>query len=89
MLLDSMGKEGSEEATGCPVHKPENAGKKLTDERAAQIAVGNVLGGYENVAVTLGYLSYLLAINPDIQEKLQSEIEDYFVKKPVCVVSKL
>ena len=59
----------------------------LSDERVAQLAVGNVLGGYENVAVALGYLSYLLAINPEIQEKLQKEIDEYFQLKPVrkCV----
>ena len=90
MLLDSTGEEDSEEATSCPVHnKPANFGKKLTDERAAQLAVGSVLGGYDNVAVTLGYLSYLLATNPDIQEKLQAEIDDYFVNKPVCILFEL
>ena len=31
----------------------------------------------------LAYTTYLLALNPDIQEKLQSEIDSYFKEKPV------
>ena len=34
--------------------------------------------GYETTATTLAYLSYYLALNPDIQSKLQDEIDEYF-----------
>ena len=84
LLIDAKG-EKNEEGTGCPLHNDSSKSLKngLSDERVTQLAVGNVLGGYENVAVALGYLSYLLATNPDIQEKLQSEIDEYFLSKPV------
>ena len=83
-MIDSTG-EANEGSAGCPEQNdPSKSSKKgLSDERVAQLAVGNVLGGYENVAVALGYLSYLLAINPDVQEKMQTEIDEYFRSKPV------
>lgn len=82
-MIDAKGEE-NEEGAGCPLHDSSKSLKNgLSDERVTQLAVGNVLGGYENVAVALGYLSYLLAINPDIQEKLQREIDEYFLSKPV------
>ena len=82
LLIDAK-EEKSKEGSGCPLH----ADNGLSDERVAQLAVGNVLGGYENVAVTLGYLSYLLATNPDIQRKLQGEIDEYFDLKPVSEIN--
>ena len=57
--------------------------RKLTDEEVVGQAVIFLLGGYETTANTLAYISYLLALNPDIQEKLQSEIDSYFEEKPV------
>lgn len=41
---------------------------------------------------TLAYVSYLLALNPDIQKKLQSEIANFFEENPVryiCFVASL
>ena len=35
--------------------------------------------------ILLAYTSYLLALNPDIQEKLQSEIDAYFEDKTVSL----
>ena len=57
--------------------------EKLTDEQVVGEAIGFLLAGYETTANTLAYTSYLLALNPDIQEKLQSEIDSYFDEKPV------
>ena len=57
--------------------------RKLTDEEVVGQAVTFLLGGYETTANALAYTSYLLALNPDIQEKLQSEIDNYFEEKPV------
>ena len=57
--------------------------EKLTDEQVVGEAIGFLLTGYETTANTLAYTSYLLALNPDIQEKLQSEIDSYLDEKPV------
>ena len=34
--------------------------------------------GYETTATTLAYLSYYLALYPEVQKKLQDEIDEYF-----------
>ena len=34
--------------------------------------------GYETTATTLAYVSYYLALYPDVQSKLQDEIDEYF-----------
>ena len=56
---------------------------KLTNEQIVAEAVGLIMAGYDTTANALAYTSYLLALNPDIQEKLQSEIDGYFDDKPV------
>ena len=66
----------------CPV-KNSNQSRKLTDEDIVAHALTFIIAGYETTANTLAYTSYLLALNPDIQEKLQSEIDSYFDEKPV------
>ena len=58
---------------------------KLTNEQIVAEAVGLMMAGYDTTANALSYTSYLLALNPDIQEKLQSEIDGYFDDRPVCV----
>ena len=74
---------GGEKPSACPFHK--KAGKKLTDSEVVGNARLMLLAGYETTANTLAYTSYLLAINPDIQERLQSEIDSYFDDKPVSL----
>ena len=59
--------------------------ERLTDEQVVGEAIGIFLAGYRTTANTLAYTSYLLALNPDIQEKLQSKIDSYFEEKPVCI----
>ena len=66
--------------SGCPI--PKKTGR-LTNEEVVGNARVLLLGGYETTANALAYTTYLLALNPDIQEKLQSEIDSYFKEKPV------
>ena len=77
---DGKSREGSR---GCPAQRKT---EKLTDEQVVGEAIGILLAGYETTANTLAYTSYLLALNPDIQEKLQSEIDSYFEEKPVTIL---
>ena len=92
-MLDATGGEEDKESQNggaslnggqCPFHKKPNT---LTDEEVVGNARLVLLAGYETTANTLAYTSYLLAINPDIQEKLQSEIDSYFDDKPVRLVT--
>ena len=84
MTNDDSGQEAGEEVRQPDtVKKSTEKGRKLTDEEIVAHAVTFMLAGYETTANTLAYTSYLLALNPDIQEKLQSEIDNYFDEKPV------
>jgi len=62
-------------------------GRRLTDEEIVSHSITFLLAGYETTANTLAYTSYLLALNPEIQEKLQAAIDEYFESNPVswCV----
>ena len=87
-MIDATGEEVEDEnedknmpgAMQCPAHQKES---KFTNEQVVVQAVGILMAGYETTANALAYTSYLLALNPDIQEKLQSEIDSYFDDKPV------
>ena len=57
--------------------------RPLTDQEIVAHSVTFVLAGYETTANTLSYVSYLLALNPEAQEKLQHEIDSYFEQNPV------
>ena len=89
-MIDATGGEEDKqkEMNGgqCPFHKKTGS---LTNEEVVGNARLVLLAGYETTANTLAYTSYLLAINPDIQEKLQSEIDSYFDDKPVRLKSSI
>ena len=57
--------------------------KKLTDEDIVAVATEFMLAGYETTSNTLGYTSYLLALNTDKQDKLCAEIDTYYEKNQV------
>ena len=50
-------------------------------------SVGFMLAGYETTSTTLTFTTYLLAANPETQERLANEIHEYFELNPVSVVS--
>ena len=37
--------------------------------------------GYETTSTALGFLAYELSRHPDIQEKLQQEIDEHFIEE--------
>ena len=61
--------------------------KKLTDEEITAHATLFMLAGYETTSNSLTFVSYLLALNPDIQEKLQEKIDSYFEENPVIIIA--
>ena len=69
-MMDAAEGEGGEE-------------KKLTDEEIVANSIVFLLVGNETTANTLAFTSYLLAVNPEIQEKLQAKIDEYFESKTV------
>ena len=80
-------KETTEPPAECPAHKaaPTKTTKApvMTDSEVYANAMIFLLAGNAATSMIFSYTSYLLAINPDIQEKLQSEIDAYFEEKPV------
>ena len=60
-----------------------DGGKKLTDIQIVGYSIDFLLAGYETTANSLAFTSYLLALHPDIQQRLQSEIDNYFEESPV------
>ena len=58
-------------------------GNKLSSDQIVSHSLTFFLAGYETTANTLSYTAYLLALHPDIQEKLQREIDNYLDDNPV------
>lgn len=73
------GGEGGERECGSG-----NKGGKLSDGAIVSHSVTFLLAGYETTANTLAYTSYLLALHPDVQDRLRAEIDEYFHSNPVC-----
>ena len=44
-----------------------------------------LVAGFETTATTLAYMSYYLALYPDVQSKLQDEIDEYFPDLKVVI----
>ena len=81
---DEGGEETAEPPAECPAHQPPSTKKgTMTDREVYGNSLGFLGAGNDTTSITLSFLSYLLAIHPDIQERLQSEIDAYFEDKPV------
>ena len=72
LMIDATGRESGEEEE-----------QKLTDEEIAVHCMTFLLAGYDTTANTLAYTSYLLALNHEVQQKLQEGIDEYFESNPV------
>lgn len=89
-MIEATGEEDEEveegngemKSTECPVNKKNRV---MTDADVLANCIGIILSGHETTSTTLSFASYLLALHPDIQVKLQSEIDTYFDDNPVSL----
>lgn len=67
--------------------KSSDGQRAISDEEVVSYCVTILLAGYENLASTLTFTSYLLALNLRVQERLCAEIDLFFKSNLVIVVS--
>ncbi|XP_054850804.1 cytochrome P450 3A24-like isoform X2 [Eublepharis macularius] len=68
LMMDSqISNDASEEA---------NSYKALTDKEISTQAIIFIFAGYETTSTALNFLSYCLATHPDVQRRLQEEIDE-------------
>ncbi|XP_072550855.1 thromboxane-A synthase isoform X2 [Salminus brasiliensis] len=77
--------QAAEEAANGPGHSgdaPKRPQQKrmMTEDEIVGQAFLFLLAGYETSSNTLAFVSYLLAIHPDCQEKLQREVDDFYTR---------
>ena len=66
----------------------DSEGQKGLDKGEIVIdSVGFILAGYETTSTALTFATYLLAANPEAQERLANEINEYFAENPVREIS--
>uniref|UniRef100_A0A7N5JWY9 Thromboxane-A synthase n=1 Tax=Ailuropoda melanoleuca TaxID=9646 RepID=A0A7N5JWY9_AILME len=63
-------------------HQPGRLSKPLTVDEVVGQAFIFLIAGYEIVTNTLSFATYLLATNPDCQEKLLTEVDGFHEKYP-------
>ena len=75
------------DATADTLEQENISKKRLTDGEIVGNAITFMLAGYETTSNALAYTSYLLALHPHIQQKLQAEIDAYYKEHPVITIN--
>ena len=94
LMIEASGEEGdsdeeekeAEPAAECQAHKVAKTKGIMTDAEVVENSILFLFAGKDTTAAAMSFVSYLLALHPDVQEKLQSEIDAYFEEKPVSFV---
>ena len=60
-----------------------NGEKILRDDEIVGQCIELLFAGYETTGNNLGFMAYLLANNPDKQEKLHQAIDEYYQENEV------
>ncbi|XP_021267471.1 cytochrome P450 3A29-like isoform X4 [Numida meleagris] len=70
LMIDSQSSQDSSKSAG-----EKDSYKSLSDEEILAQALSFVFAGYETTSSALSYISYHLATHPDVQKRLQDEID--------------
>ena len=65
----------------------EGVRRKLSDEEVSPQFVIFMTAGFESIAITLSHMAYVLATDPEIQEKLHEELDNAIKTRgdmPLC-----
>jgi len=65
------------------IEKEDGNEEVISDQQITAYAVDFLVAGYDTTSDLLSYTSYLLALHPEVQERLQSEIDGYLEDNPV------
>ncbi|XP_025971986.2 cytochrome P450 3A12-like isoform X2 [Dromaius novaehollandiae] len=84
LMVDSQSSGGSSNPA-----EESNSYKTLSDEEILAQALTFVFAGYETTSSTLSYISYHLATHPDVQQRLQDEIDANLPSKAAPTYSAL
>lgn len=76
--LSASDQENSHHAQEPHVRRPHK--KMMTEDEIVGQAFVFLLAGYETSSNTLAFTSYLLAINPECQRKVQEEVDDFYTR---------
>ena len=76
-----MGKEGGKDILGALIKMSEEEPDVMTPEMLKFTLLNLIVDGYNTIADVATNLFYLLAVNPEVQTKLQSEIDEVFDAK--------
>ena len=64
----------------------EQCASGMNDEEVLINSIIFMIAGYETTAVTLWWLAYELALNPDVQDKLIAEIDEKVGKVKISII---
>ena len=86
LLIDASPESSEEKQEGDTNIKPPSK-QSLSDDEVVSMASLFILAGFDTTSNLLGFTSYLLALNQDKQDKLLSEIDEYYAENTtVCAL---
>ncbi|XP_028264307.1 thromboxane-A synthase [Parambassis ranga] len=78
--LSASDQENSHSTHAQEAHARRPHRKMMTEDEIVGQAFVFLLAGYETSSNTLAFTSYLLAINPECQRKVQEEVDDFYTR---------
>lgn len=80
LMLDAMkGEEKADEIdSDLKLTHDKKGGHQMNDDDLVATAIVMLVAGYDTTGITLSYLAYAMSKNPEIQEKLQAEVDQTF-----------
>lgn len=75
----------AEKGSAPTLKKERRKNVKLTEEDITALAMAFFGGGYDSTSTLLSFAAYELALQPEVQEKLQNEIDETLINCNGCI----